>query len=55
LKKTTMKMNYTNHNGCLPKDERVIIISVNETTQEVKIADPFDREWNIPTEYVNLN
>ena len=55
LKKTTMKETFTNHNGCLPKEERVIVISVNEEKQEVKVTDPFDREWIVPISYVKLN
>jgi hypothetical protein len=55
LKKTRMMGTFTNHNGCLPDGERVIVISVNEEKQEVKLADPFDREWIVPISYVNLD
>jgi hypothetical protein len=55
LKRTTMKETFTNHNGCLPKGERVIVISVIEQKHEVKVADPFDREWIVPLSSVNLD
>ena len=55
LKRTTMKETFTNHNGCLPEGERVIVISVNEEKHAVKVADPFDREWIVPISYVNLD
>jgi len=55
LKKTRMMETFTNHNGCLPEGERVIVISVNEEKQEVKVTDPFDREWIVPISYVKLN
>jgi hypothetical protein len=55
LKKTTMKMIFTNHNGCIPQGERVIIISVDNELGEVKLADPFDRQWIVPISYVNLD
>jgi len=55
LKKTRMMETFTNHNGCLPVGERVIVISVNEEKQEVKVADPFDREWIVPLSSVNLD
>lgn len=38
-----------------PVGERVIVISVNEEKQEVKVTDPFDREWIVPISYVKLN
>jgi len=52
--KTRMKMTFTNHNGCLPVGERVIVLSVDEKKQEIKLADPFDREWVVPMAYVFL-
>jgi hypothetical protein len=55
LKKTTMKMAFTNHNGCIPQGERVIIISIDNELGEVKLADPFDRIWDVPKTYVNLD
>lgn len=55
LKRTTMTKSYHNHNGCLPEGERVIVISVNEQKQEVKVADPFDREWIVPMGSVKLD
>ena len=55
LKRTTMKETFTNNNGCLPKGERVIVISVIEQKHEVKVADPFDREWIVPISSVNLD
>jgi hypothetical protein len=50
-----MKMSYSNHKGSLPVGERVIVISVNEEKQEVRVADPFDREWTVPISSVNLD
>lgn len=55
LKKTTMKQTFNNHNGCLLEGERVLIIQIKEDTGEVKVTDPFDREWIVPILYVNLD
>jgi len=55
IKRTTMKVTFTNHNGSLPEGERVIVTSVNEVKHEVKVIDPFDREWIVPISSVNLN
>ena len=36
---------------CLPVGERVIVISVRKK-QELRVSDPFDREWLVPMEFV---
>jgi hypothetical protein len=55
IQRTTMMKSYSNHKGSLPVGERVIVISVSEEKQEVRLVDPFDREWIVPKSYVNLD
>ena len=55
LKKTTMMETFTNHKGCLPEGERVIVISEELKKNEITITDPFGTEWVVPSEYVSLS
>jgi uncharacterized membrane protein YfhO len=47
-KKLQMKKTFSNHKGSLVENEKVILILVNEQSQELKVTDPFGIDWIIP-------